>query len=1056
MVSEKKKAATYPNRLWQNLGKADREVIVYFVHADPPVSIDTLSSLSGSSAVTILNAMEKLKRKGIVCEKKGAGKGVYFLRDLGLRDFVHARLSDKELGEAARKVVDYYARLPWEGEDKTLFMADLYRKLADAGEEGLEIIKNAADILARSGQKPKAAAYYDHIIQYFSKRSPAPEHAGLFLDSIIGKIYILMHRMPIYDQIPLLTKAREIAQQYEMWGHLARISLRLGRALQDAGRHRKASACINDFLDLSRKGDDPAMRKATSHSLSEYFAFKGEFSEATRCYEEMVGDLEEFGDDEEALMASQFVGYSHGQCGRVARGLGMIDAVRVKAGLLNFHQVVNYCDQASAMALLAIHRMPEAEFYINRLSSFSDEELGTSLAWGLCDHRAFIFCSKGDYEGAFDYVEKGVEHSRRAGRSHNHFPWNFETLSILESRGFFCEGMNLDSLIHRALDGDDIHFKGVAYRYRALRTMEREDSSAGVLSDLIRSERYLTRSGGEIEIARTRTALGRYFLKNGKGKMANTYLSKAWEFFSTIDRNLFPVDLLDVMPPEQKVELMIDRVTKINESLGTIRDMPSFLERVINVAMDFTMALRGAFVVRDAQGNARIMASRNIDLSLLKTEKFRQAREWVEGAINKGTEHVVPQMSGMSVRENSADSLICMPAKLGEEILGYLCLDGRIGDEAFPANQISFLRMLCSQIAVGLSNIRIYEEVREQRDRLEDETVFYKREMGLVGPAAMIIGKSERVKAVVDQIQRVAPTDSSVLILGETGVGKELVAKAIHSLSCRKDGPFIPVSLSVLPQELIASELFGHEKGAFTGASEANRGRFELANGGTIFLDEIGDLPTSIQAKLLRVLQEGTFERLGSAKPVHSDFRVIAATNKDLLREVEKGAFRQDLYYRLNVFPIDVPPLRERMDDIPRLAHFFIDKFGKKLGKRFRPIPSDELKKLMDYNWPGNVRELEHFIERAVILSHGAVVSFSSIKHPSHGLPTDDDEPIRPLEDVERAYIRKTLNAVGWRVSGPKGAASLLGFKTSTLRNRMAKLGIRKPTVERGTDYIEN
>ena len=198
--------------------------------------------------------------------------------------------------------------------------------------------------------------------------------------------------------------------------------------------------------------------------------------------------------------------------------------------------------------------------------------------------------------------------------------------------------------------------------------------------------------------------------------------------------------------------------------------------------------------------------------------------------------------------------------------------------------------------------------------------------------------------------------------------------------------------------------------------------------------------------KLLRVLQEGTFERLGSAKPIHSDFRVIAATNKDLAAEVGKGAFRQDLYYRLNVFPIHVPPLRDRKDDIPRLFHYFVEKFAKKMGKRFRPLPPDELRKLMEYHWPGNVRELEHFIERAVILSHGGTISFSSLKQPSSGLPSDEDRPIRPLEDVEREYIRKALHATGWRVSGPKGAASLLGFKTSTLRFRMEKLGIKKPS----------
>ena len=1035
-------------RLWQRLEETEREIVLYFAHAAQPVSVDALSSLSDASAVTVLNVMERLRRKGFVAEKKGFGKGIFFLRDTGLAAFVKAQISDDQMRRVARRIVDYSAESQAEGTDRILFLADLYRKLGDSG-EGLDLIKNAADILAHSGQKVKAAAHYDHILNYFSRRSPTSEQAALFLDSVIGKIYMMMHRLPVHEQIPLLVKAQEIARRYEMWDRLARISLRLGRALQDAGQDRKATRYINDFLRLSRKVGDPALLKATSHSLSEYFGFKGKFLEATSCYEQMVGDREEFGDDEEVLMASQFVGFSHAYCGRISRGLGMIDAVRIKAELLNFPGVVHYCDQASIIVLLTIRRIPEAEFYVNRLSSFSDEELGTVLAWALCDHKAFILCSREDYEGAFALVKEGVEHSRASGRTHNHYAWNFETLSILESKGYFCPEMNLDSLIERALSLDDIHLKGVALRYRALRNMEARHSRSRILADLVNSEKVLKRSGAEIELARTRIALGRYFLKSGETKTAHAHLSKAWEFFSTIDRNLFPVDLLDVMPQEQRVELMVERVTKINESLGTIRDMSSFIERVINVAMDFTMALRGLFLVNDSNGS-RILATRNLDPSLFNTEKFRQVREFMAGTISKGAELILPQpgrIGAQAAEDDGCNPILCMPAKLGDEIVGYLCLEGRIGNEPFPPNQTPFLRMLCSQIAVGLSNIRIYEELRDQRDRLEEEAVFYKREMGLVGPASMIVGKSGEMRAVIDQIEQVAPTDSSVLILGETGVGKELVAKAIHSLSDRRDGPFIPVNLAALPQELIASELFGHEKGSFTGANETSKGRFELADGGTIFLDEIGDLPTSIQVKLLRVLQEGTFERLGSAKPIHSDFRVIAATNKDLAAEVGKGAFRQDLYYRLNVFPIHVPPLRDRKDDIPRLFHYFVEKFAKKMGKRFRPLPPDELRKLMEYHWPGNVRELEHFIERAVILSHGGTISFSSLKQPSSGLPSDEDRPIRPLEDVEREYIRKALHATGWRVSGPKGAASLLGFKTSTLRFRMEKLGIKKPSV---------
>jgi transcriptional regulator with GAF, ATPase, and Fis domain len=388
-----------------------------------------------------------------------------------------------------------------------------------------------------------------------------------------------------------------------------------------------------------------------------------------------------------------------------------------------------------------------------------------------------------------------------------------------------------------------------------------------------------------------------------------------------------------------------------------------------------------------------------------------------------------------------------MPAKLGEYTHGCLYLDNSLSGNSFPDNQLPYVRLLCSQIAVGLSNIKIFDEMKELKDRFKEEAIFYKREMGIAAPTEMIIGKSEEIRHVIEQIRQVAPTDSSVLVMGETGVGKELIAKAIHNLSKRKDGPFIPVNLAAMPQDLVASELFGHEKGAFTGAHEKHKGRFELAHGGTIFLDEIGDLPLGVQVKLLRVLQEGSFERLGNAKQIQSDFRVIAATNKDLLREVEKGAFRQDLYYRLNVFPVSIPPLRDRKEDIPFLVHHFIDLFSKKMGKKIGKTANGVLKMLVEYSWPGNVRELEHFIERAVILSDDGKIHFSGLDGSLNPRIAGEGLPVTPLADMERGYIEKILNATRWKVSGPNGAASILGLKPTTLISRMKKLGIEKPSV---------
>jgi formate hydrogenlyase transcriptional activator len=308
-----------------------------------------------------------------------------------------------------------------------------------------------------------------------------------------------------------------------------------------------------------------------------------------------------------------------------------------------------------------------------------------------------------------------------------------------------------------------------------------------------------------------------------------------------------------------------------------------------------------------------------------------------------------------------------------------------------------------------------------------------------------IIGDSLALARVREQIAQVAPTDSTVLIQGETGTGKELVARAIHDLSGRRERTLIKINCAALPRELVESELFGHEKGAFTGAMQQRRGRFELADGGTLFLDEVGELPLEVQAKLLRVLQEREFERVGGTRTLRADVRVIAATNRDLQAQVTASVFRADLYYRLNVFPIAVPPLRERRSDIPRLVQHFAAKAARKLGRTLDGISPAFVERATAYGWPGNIRELENLVERATIMSSGGMLDGSDLFTPaSESSPVTLALPGGTLEEVERAHIRRVLEGTRWVIEGDRGAARLLGLNPSTLRGRLRKLDIRK------------
>lgn len=333
-------------------------------------------------------------------------------------------------------------------------------------------------------------------------------------------------------------------------------------------------------------------------------------------------------------------------------------------------------------------------------------------------------------------------------------------------------------------------------------------------------------------------------------------------------------------------------------------------------------------------------------------------------------------------------------------------------------------------------------ELSQLKDHYQNVSEYLREEIKTENNFEEIIGQSGSLKEVLKQVEQVAPTDSTTLILGETGTGKELIARAIHNLSRRSDRPLIKVNCAALPTYLIESELFGHEKGSFTGAIHQHIGRFERAHEGTIFLDEIGEMPLELQVKLLRVLQEGELERIGNPMTIKVDVRVIAATNRDLLIEIDKGNFRQDLYYRLNVFPIKVPPLRDRKEDIKYLVHQFVSKTGKRIGKSIEKVPKKIISELKAHNWPGNIRELENVIERAVITSSGNELALSNIFFKTD--VQTDAEFEGSLEQVEKKYILQTLESCGWKIEGPGGASSILGINPSTLRSRMNKHGLKR------------
>ena len=389
-------------------------------------------------------------------------------------------------------------------------------------------------------------------------------------------------------------------------------------------------------------------------------------------------------------------------------------------------------------------------------------------------------------------------------------------------------------------------------------------------------------------------------------------------------------------------------------------------------------------------------------------------------------------------------SICVLPLVVHGKSLGAITVGSLTRSQYSPADA-QFLMEVANQIAIAIENMQLHEETAALKARFEAETVYLQEEIKTEHNFEEIIGQSGKVRELLGKVEQVAPTEATVLICGETGTGKELLARAVHDRSKRKNRALVKVNCGSIPSGLVESELFGHEKGAFTGAMQQRIGRFELAHGGTIFLDEVTELPLDTQVKLLRVLQEGEFERVGSSKTMKVDVRVIAATNRDLDQVVSKGTFRADLFYRLNVFPLESPALRQRKDDIPLLVSFFLSRFAKKLGREVRGVAQKSMDSLIRYNWPGNIRELQNVIERAVVLARGPVVQVDESLLRSSDAAAGQVAKIDTLENNERHHIRRALAETHWVIHGKKGAAELLGINPSTLRSRIDKLGIKRP-----------
>ncbi|MCP3940742.1 MAG: AAA domain-containing protein [Desulfobacteraceae bacterium] len=656
---------------------------------------------------------------------------------------------------------------------------------------------------------------------------------------------------------------------------------------------------------------------------------------------------------------------------------------------------------------------------------------------------AYVHYRKGNQKQTINFLEKFLELRKRIGVSMWPYPYILEICWAIERKKFpEVAGLNLKNEINLTEKSGNVFMIGIVRRFSALLKDKDGAPKKEVYELLKQSESHLLKSGHLTELLRTRLTLYNFYLGDGQNDMAKKTGESLTNKLSELPVAMIPPDLMSFRTKEPDMEHLSEGISVAGNKIMTVRDQTLLIHQLVTNSNQMMGAERGAvFLFKDGILDFNPFATSNLTKDQIMEPVFEEAKKSIEQVLKSGEGLIKNIDISNRDEKDPIRSLICVPLKLKNRPLGILYHDHRMLLEAFNNNHLKLLNYFAVMICVVIKN-HILE--KELSSIIQGSLTKKQNKKPQLEEHHGIIGQTPVIKRVLSMVHQVAPTDTTVLILGETGTGKELVAKAIHDSGNRKDGPFISVNCNALPDTLISSELFGHEKGAFTGAGQQRTGRFELAAGGTLFLDEIGELPMETQVKLLRVLQSREFERIGGNKTIKSDFRLLTATNRNLEKEVERKNFRSDLFYRLNIFPITIPSLKERKEDIPQLAQHFLQKYCVKIGKRFLSFPESEMAKLIKHNWPGNVRELENVIERATISSVGSIFQIQELVKKNNPLATPGLRSGMSLSEAERLHIIQALKETHWKIRGTGGAAELLEINASTLYSRMKKLDISK------------
>ncbi len=925
------------------------------------------------------------------------------------------------------------------------------RLLIGLREEDLNVIASAALIEEKRNRIAPAIHFYETILNFVEKLIASNEHLAETTWDIF--IYAIERRACLslfYPELKDVERFLDIALTHALkLGNLktqAHLELLIGQNHWMFFQHRKAIEHFNRGLEIISTIDDSELHKKGLKIRGLIHASSGRFLDAITSYERSLGELETVDNNDFFLVAALGLAHCYTQVGMPQRGLGITESIQKYSQKNENSPLLTFALITAAMILLDIGNLSESRMYFEKASILASNEnlpmLELLSGMGL----AAISCKEGDYSRAKQHYTPRL----KVKRSNwyvvlNFFPL-FETPYLIYAKGYFDEIEHFFDFL-RNIQPSDVNPFGYAIIQRSQFLLPLNKSSNTEKIQTLRSlEEAVEKMGASFEVALIRIDLARLFSQENDLQKAKDYATKAWSFLQPIAKNRFPSDLQYLISEDKllKENDIANLIIEMSEALVTQENIETLLTNAISSIDRLLGSERTAIFIKDEKSSdLKIVASRNLFVDNIQDEKFRQCLELLKSAVDSKDSKITRYELYFNDSLDKRQAIV-MPLKLSNRAIGVLYTEGRnlnIDLESHDDN-IKYLNVVASQIALSIDRALAYDEVVRLNRKLLLENSYYIESLEEIRPFAGIVGTSKTIMEVQALIRKVAPAQSTVLIYGETGVGKELVARAIHRESLRNNGPFIRVNCAALPDTLIDSELFGHEKGAFTGATQAKQGRFELANNGTIFLDEISELPPSTQSRLLRILQEKEFQRVGGTKTLHSNFRLIVATNKYLDVEVAGGRFRNDLFYRLNVFPIYVPPLRERTEDIPLLATHFFKFYCNQNSKKFTGISEAEMEKLKNYSWPGNIRELSNMVELAVIMGESKI-RFPKLNEKAPIIHKGPSCLNVSLKNQEKELIIDALEKCGGKISGPSGAAALLGMNRSTLRYHIKKLRIK-------------